>query len=141
MAYRPCMLSSIRRPGKYQEGGTVWEQHDRYFRARGEERDPLEMFDTDLLGDLRKWRKNGEEIILMGDFNQNIQKGKPQETLTADDIGLEEQFRKLYDKDAPFSHMSGSTPICSMFVTSGINYEAALILKHKAGVGAQTAHI
>ena len=27
----------------------VWKQHDRYFRAQGEEIDPLEMFDYDLL--------------------------------------------------------------------------------------------
>ena len=49
MAYRPCMPSSIRRRGKDREGGTAWEQHDRYFRAQGEERDPLEVFNSDLL--------------------------------------------------------------------------------------------
>ena len=48
------------------------------------------MFDADLLNDLRGWKKNGEEIILMGDFNQHIYEGKLQEAFTSDDIGLEE---------------------------------------------------
>ena len=71
----------------------------------------------------------------MGDFNQHIHEGKLQEVFTADDIGLEEQFRKLYKEDAPFSHISGSTPICGVFATSGIKCKAALISSHKAGVG------
>ena len=71
--------------------------------------------------------EKGEEIILVGDFNQHIYEGKLQEAFTAEDIGLEEQFRKLYDKDAPFSHTSGSTLICGGFVNLGINCKSALI--------------
>ena len=52
MVYRPCVPSNIRRRGKDREDGTAWEQHNEYFRARGEERDPLEMFDYDPLVDL-----------------------------------------------------------------------------------------
>ena len=73
----------------------------------------------------------------MADFNQHIYEGKLQETFTAEDIGLEEQFRKLYDKNAPFSHASGSALIYGVFATSGINYEATL---HKAGVGDHRLH-
>ena len=63
MVYRPCMPSSIRRRGEKREGGTVWEQHDRYCRALGEVRDPLEMFNADLLRDLREWKKWGRNYI------------------------------------------------------------------------------
>ena len=94
------------------------------------------MFDYDLLLDLREWKKNGEEIILMGDFNQHIYEGKLQEAFTAEDIELEEQFRELCDEDSPFS-----TPICRVFATSGINCEAALISSHKVGVGDHRLHI
>ena len=99
------------------------------------------MSDSDLLHKLREWKKNGGEIILMGDFNQHIYEGKLQEAFTAEDIGLEKQFRKLYDKDAPFSHTSGSTPICRVFAASGINCKAALISSHKAGVGDHRLHV
>ena len=90
------------------------------------------MFHSDLLHELREWKKNGEEIILMGDFNQPIYEGKLHEAFTAEDIGLEEQFRKLYDEDAPFSHTSGSTPTCGVFATSGINCEAGIDLKSQS---------
>ena len=60
--------------------------------------------------------------------------GQIQEACTAEDIGLEEQFRELYDEDEPFSHTSGSAPIYGVFVTLGINCKAALISSHKAGV-------
>ena len=63
---------------------------------------------------------------MVGDFNQHIYEGKLQEAFMAEDSGLEEQFRKLYD---------GSTPIHDAFATSGINYIAALISGHKAEVG------
>ena len=74
MAYRPCVHSTIQRQGKDHKGGTVWEQNDRYFRTKGEERNPLEMFDSDLPADLCEWKKNGEEIILMGDFSHHMYK-------------------------------------------------------------------
>ena len=50
----------------------------------------MEIFDSNLLHELREWKKNGEEIILLGDFNQHIYEGKLQEAFTAEDIGLEE---------------------------------------------------
>ena len=61
--------------------------------------------------------ENGEERTLMGDFNQRIYKEKSQEAIAAEDVGLEEQFRKLYDKNALFSYITGSTPIYGVFVT------------------------
>ena len=71
----------------------------------------------------------------MGDLNQHGYEGKLQEAFNAEDIGLEEQFRKLFDEDAPFSRISGSTPIYGVFVTSRIDCEAALISSHRAVVG------
>ena len=66
------------------------------------------MFDSDLLLDLREWKKNEERIIPQGDFNQHIYGGKLQEAFMVENIGSEEQFRKLYDKNVPLSHASGS---------------------------------
>ena len=48
------------------------------------------MFDSDLLGDLRKWKAAGEELVLMGDYNQNIM-------LYVDDTDLLFQAKFLYD--------------------------------------------
>ena len=76
-----------------------------------------------------------------GDFNQHIYKGKLQEAFAVEDIGLEEKFRKLYDDDALFSHITGSIPICCVCAISGIDCEAALISSHKAGVGDHRLHV
>ena len=43
---------------------------------QGEERDPLEIFASDLLRELREWKENEEEIILMGDFDQHTYEEK-----------------------------------------------------------------
>lgn len=52
---------------------SVWAQHKRYFKSAGRQHVDLRTeADNDLLTHLRKWRANNEEIILMGDFNQNI---------------------------------------------------------------------
>ena len=49
---------------------------------------------------------NGEEIVPIGDFNLPIYEGKLQEAFMAEDIELEEQFRKVYDENVPFSYTS-----------------------------------
>jgi hypothetical protein len=44
MVYQPCGTKS-----RLTMGETVWDQHTRYFEARGEIRDPRTMFKADLL--------------------------------------------------------------------------------------------
>ena len=68
----------------------MWEQHERCFHTREEDRDPLNCSGANLLQKLCKWMKNGDEVILMDNFNQHIYEGKLQEGLVSDDIGLEE---------------------------------------------------
>jgi hypothetical protein len=48
-AYQPCGKRSRRTRGE-----SVWDQHSRYFEARGEIRDPRVMFKSDLLSLLRR---------------------------------------------------------------------------------------
>ena len=52
---------------------SAWAQQKRYYKARGiVDADSRTEVDTDLLHQLRRWKQQNEEIILMGDFNQNI---------------------------------------------------------------------
>jgi hypothetical protein len=70
MAYQPCA------PGRHMtRGKTVWDQHRWYFEAPGEIRNPWAMFKSDLLSLLRRWKAAGDEILLMGDFNENVYTG------------------------------------------------------------------
>ena len=88
----------------------VWYQHSRYFRKKGIRTSPEELFDAHLLAQLRAWRKDGEEIVLCGDFNQDIYTSDFAEALRGEDIQLEEQYRELTGQEAPPSHFTGSLP-------------------------------
>ncbi len=74
-AYQPC------KPGRNKKGGTVWEQHTRYFEARGEVRNPRQMFLVDLLSLLRRRKVAGNKILLVRDFNKNVYAGMLAEAL------------------------------------------------------------
>jgi hypothetical protein len=81
MAYQPCA------PGRHTtRGKTVWDQHRWYYEARGEIRKPWAMFKSDLLSLLRRWRAAGDEILLMGDFNENVYTGNFAIALAGDEI-------------------------------------------------------
>ena len=92
---------------------------------------------------LKEWRANGEEILLMGDFNQDIYDSTLAEQLTSEDIGLEEQFQKLHGTRAPFSHMMGKKPIMAVYATSGITVISYFLSKHHAmgSVGDHRLHV
>ena len=109
----------------------MWEQHLRYFRAKGETQSPLEMFDLHLLQLLRQWRAEGDEIILVGDLNVHVYNDPLAHALKAEDIRLEDQFNKVFDEDVPFSHFTGSKPIN----TPGIDCVTAYVSKHKVNGG------
>ena len=56
----------------------------------------------------------------MGNFNQNIYTSYLAQQLTADNIGPEEQYSRLHDKQAPLSYIRGAEPITGCFATSSI---------------------
>ena len=141
MAYKPGYPTAIRRRGKDKLGSTVWEQHDRYWRKRGKFDDPRNIFAQDLLSLLRKWRAANEEVILMGDFNEDIYKDKLGRALLGEDIQMCEQYHRLCGEKAPFSHITGKRPIMGVFASPGIDCTAALICAHKIGVGDHRMHV
>jgi hypothetical protein len=61
IAYQPCSMERRRTRGE-----TVWDQHTRYFEARGEIRNTRAMFKFDLLSLLRRWKAAGGKIFLAG---------------------------------------------------------------------------
>ncbi len=61
-----------RKPNKQAKGRTVWEQHSRYFEAKGDMRYPSSIFISDLLCVISKWKTDGDHIILSIDANQDM---------------------------------------------------------------------
>ena len=65
-AYRPCAPHS--RLGQ----GTIHRQHLRYLHSHQDDRAPREALLEDLSLDISKFQNQGDQIILMGDFNQHV---------------------------------------------------------------------
>ena len=53
----------------------VYEQHQRYFEARGDGRSPCTIFYEQLAAQLRVWRQQKEDTVLCGDFNEHVYNG------------------------------------------------------------------
>ncbi len=54
---------------------TVREQHEQYFEARGDLRPARTIFFKQLIAQLVIWKQTDSDIILLGDFNENIYSG------------------------------------------------------------------
>jgi hypothetical protein len=66
VAYRPCQ------PYRNTGSKTIWDQHLQYFEARGNTKSPILNFHDDLVGLLTKWKNAGDEIVIMGNFNEDV---------------------------------------------------------------------
>ena len=81
------------------------------------------------------WKQEDCEIVLVGDSNKDIYRGKLFERLAKDDLGITEQILKTTGVKIPPTHDRGSKAICGAFETAGVECKAAEVLKQGLGVG------
>ncbi len=113
----------------------MWEQHTRYFKARGEVRNPRQMFLVDLLSLLWQWKAVGNKILLIGDFNKNVYTGTLAEALLRDNFRMLEVCQRTTGLSLPPTHNRGVVAIDTFFGTSGIKSAAAALLPSCVRVG------
>jgi hypothetical protein len=65
VAYQPCQ------PHCKTGSNTVWDQHLQYFEAGGNTKSLILNFHDDLVSLLTKWKNTGDEIVIMGHFNED----------------------------------------------------------------------
>jgi hypothetical protein len=153
-AYQPTIPAPKKRnkssTTKQVGWGTVWAQHLRYFRGTGNPRyrqddgrmrSPRSIWFDDLIASILLWKRNGEEIILLADVNENIYTGRFATRLRENDILMTELFRDANGSDAPASHIRGSTAICGAFATPGIVCPHVFHAPHKSGLGDHRYHV
>ncbi len=99
LGYQPCSTKKRRTMRE-----TVWDQHTRYFEARGEICDPRTMFKADLISLLCRWKAEGDEILLMGNFNENVYMGLLAVLLAADDLHMCELCHRSTGELLPPTH-------------------------------------
>jgi hypothetical protein len=116
-------------------GETVWDQHTRYFEARGEIQDPRTVFKSDFLSLLCRWKALGDEIILMGNFNENVYTGPLTVSLAEDKGRLSKMCYGTTREMLPPTHTHGRILIDTAFGTAGLSCTATAILPGWVGVG------
>ncbi len=116
-------------------GTTVREQHEQYFKARGNLRSARTIFFEQLISQLIVWKHTDHNIILIGDFNKNVYLGRIAQHLSQPDLMLSEQCLQCTGIHIPPTFRDGIIPIDAIFATAGIECVNAYILPHKGGVG------
>jgi hypothetical protein len=86
MAYQPSGSNSL-----VSAGTTVREQHERYFEAQGSLRPAGTIFVEQLIAQLVIWKQTHSDIILLGNFNENVYSGRIAKRLSLPDLLLTKQ--------------------------------------------------
>ena len=121
---------------KNSKGHTVFEQHERYFEPRGDMRSPRTIYYEQLTNQLKEWKAAGEDLLMFGDYNENVYTGRIAKRLAEEDINMTEQFQKVNSKQLPPTHIRSETAaVCAVFATEGAECLSACILPKFAGVG------
>jgi hypothetical protein len=130
MAYQPSGSKST-----YSAWTTVHEQDKQYFKARRDLQPARTIFYEQLIAQLIVWKHTDSDIILLGDFNENIYTGQIAQRLALPDLMLNKQCLQCTGMHVPPTFRDGSVPIDAIFATAGIKCINAYILPHKGGVG------
>lgn len=102
----------------HTKGGdlSVYGQHRHWYHKTGSPRIPRQAFWEDLLAALQQWIHNGDQLIVMGNWNQEIQQI---ETKYMAPIGLREVLYKRHGK-GPATFEYGSDSIDGIFMTRSL---------------------
>jgi hypothetical protein len=114
---------------------TVQEQHEQYFEARGDLQPARTIFYEQLIAQLIVWKHTDSDIILLGDFNENLYPGCIAKRLSLPDLMLTKQCLQCTGMHIPPTFRDGTAPVDAIFATSGKECINAYILPHKGGVG------
>jgi hypothetical protein len=88
-----------------------------------------------LIAQLIVWKHTDLDIILLGDFNENIYTGRIAKRLALPDLMLSKQCLQCTGMHVPPTFRDGPVPIDAIFATAGIKSINKYILTHKSGVG------
>ena len=113
-AYVPCKSSCDRRQ-------TVYNQHKRYFQKLGNTECPRKLMHAHLTEHIKSWQKQGENIVLLIDTNENLAKMGQLQSKLCYECQLIDPIRAIYQKkktSLPPTSLTGSVPIDSIFVST-----------------------
>jgi hypothetical protein len=98
----------------------MYQQQLHYIQAHGINCSPVELFDRDLVKQIKEWRKFGERIVLVMDVNDHPKTSKSYQQLRQEQTGLEEFTHKCWGPTPPYTHIRGKYPIDGGYKSSEI---------------------
>jgi hypothetical protein len=128
--YSPCA-------NKKKDSGTVYQQHHRHLINKLKDDSCSHVcFRNDLLRQMKKWRTDGEQLILCLDANENIYRGELGRRLTElDGLGTKEVVGDFTARQLGATYFRGSKPIEGVWATGDITVTNVCMMPVGFGVG------
>jgi hypothetical protein len=127
-AYAPCGNTKV---GDH----TVYKQQERFIQEKGLKTNPKALFREDLLQVLRRWRGQGDRVILIMDANENVIHGPMCKQLAKEDINMNEVVHSETPGAGPKTWFRGSEAIDGIWVSSDIEVIRASYLPFDGSLG------
>jgi hypothetical protein len=93
------------------------------------------MFQANLISFLWQWKNAGDEIVVLGDFNENVYTGELVRALAGDELCMHKLCQCITGIPLPHTHIRGSVLIDAVYCTAGINRVAVALLPSQIGIG------
>ena len=113
---------------------TILQQHRRAIQHLGLKVSPRQLFQDDLIGVMKNWRKMGERIILFIDANEHVLTGKLPRRLF-EQLDMEEATNTKWGEEEPRTHIRGSFPIDGVYHTKDLEITSTVQLSFHESVG------
>jgi hypothetical protein len=128
--YNPCYNRKLK-------SSTSYQQHRRYFiTKKGDLTCPQTKFREDLVTQLKKWREDGNRLIVCLDANEHIYKNSIGQTLTdIEGLAMREIIGAITNQPVGPAFFQGSKPIDGVWATSDISVCNAAIMPGGYGIG------
>ena len=128
--YNPCVNYK-------KDSGTSYQQHRRFFiRTQQDLTCPRKKFHDDLMAQLKKWREEGDRLIVCMDANENIYRKSIGRSLTEENgLKMSEVIGDFTGKKLGATFFRGSKPIDGVWATRDLNVTHACVMPTGFGVG------
>ena len=114
---------------------TYYQQQARYIVEKALKTNPKEMFQEDLLAQLRKWRAGGDNMIPMMNANKDVIDGAMCKQLNKADLNMRELvFSQTRTRD-PKTYFKGTVAIDGIWVSEELEVTAVVYLSLNPELG------
>ena len=125
---------TVYRPCKTEGSKTAYTQQLRYLTKIQDERNPRDVLMDDLRTEIKKWSLEGDSIIIMGDWNEDVRSQGMTEW--KEELNLRDaMFDMVGRENAPRTYHRGSKPIDTILCSANVRLRKAGYLPFGEGAG------